>query len=863
MISNPNRISPPSHRRALCLSFVLLGCFAPLTAFCATPEPAVSSATKILNASDRPALTAPLVRAVYLVKPDILALTIDAQAVLPGLIEPYQAMDGDTVALGGYRIPLALAEASGVKPYVTPQMEASGQTNLFSVVMRGGQPFGHLLGPKKDHILLFDQLVGTALDETWAARVGSYVLSSTDDPSYKTSLSPVKVWRKTRPFRAAKLPNVGFPDKDYTHRHEIFLTLPAPLKSGSTYRLRFATEPGNPGTELAEVTLAFDDRRTTTEAIQINQNGYHPATAKTAFFSAWLGDGGGLDYPEVTAFELIDADGRTVFKGQPALRAKPGQVEFLQDAPNGDQRPIANSKASVYALDFSAFTKPGTYRVRVSGLGVSVPFVIAPDRWEHVFDVTLKGYYHQRASIELGPPYSSYSRPRNFHPDDGVVTYATDPARFYGTPNDKEGKQTEVFVRIQNSILLNKTVPNAIGGWHDAADFDRDIYNQRHLWPVNLMIDLYSQAPAFFERHTLNLPESGNTIPDILDEALWCTDLFLRIQQSDGGVPAAIESIEHPKYGETSWLNSVPTAATPPSPESNLHFAGTAARLAKVLAKYDPKKAATYRAAALSAIAWLEANPQAATIYLTKDSSVRGLKNFAYAALYDLTGEKRWQTAFAATLPPVIGRIEDEGGGLFIYATTAQPRDTALLQTARSLLLAHADQLLARQAKTATDSLIQTDFARTLSHGFQPVSLAYAAFLTGDRRYVEAIAKAAHYQLGANPMNISYIKGIGQRQVRPHHKDGPNRGLDVPDGIPVYGTPTNRSIVTRYSDPVRRAGVYPAIEDWPGTECYFDEISPNISEYTVFEPMANSLFGYGTLLLFTAPGAVAVKSDAK
>jgi hypothetical protein len=45
----------------------------------------------------------------------------------------------------------------------------------------------------------------------------------------------------------------------------------------------------------------------------------------------------------------------------------------------------------------------------------------------------------------------------------------------------------------------------------------------------------FYDARGFGSRRKINLPESGNGIPDLVNEALWCMDLFLRIQQEDGG----------------------------------------------------------------------------------------------------------------------------------------------------------------------------------------------------------------------------------------------------------------------------------------------------------------------------------------
>jgi len=816
---------------------------------------------RIVNASDTPAVREPLVRAAYPVKPDVLALTIHAQAVIPGVIQPYARQADDQIALSGYRIPMNLAEATGVKEFVTPEMEAKGEVAVFSVVLRGGNPVGYRIGPKQDQLWPFDQLVGAPLDEEWAMNPASYSISSNDDPAFRRMLNPTQVHRKTRPFRRVRTPNPKDVEWAYcltrhTHTHEIYLCLPKRLISGKTYTIHFASQPGKLGTQLADITLTFDDRKTVSEAVQVNQHGYQVESPKLAFLSTWMGDGGEVSYPDANQFQIIDESGKAVLAGTPALRAAHGQVEFYQDAEDGGKTPISNSKTSVYALDFSELKMPGRYRVRIPGIGASMPFAVTADRWESAFKVGMKGYYHQRSGIELGPPYSTFVRPRDFHSDDGNKTYVCDDDLFFNTPGDHS------FKRIQESICMDRTEPGAFGGWHDAADFDRSILYGMHLWPVNCMIDLLTINPGYFEKLSLNIPESGNGIPDILNEALWCADLFLRIQRPDGGVPFQVESIEHPKAGETSWLNSLPTAITPPIPESAWQFAGTAAHLALALEKYDGEKAACYRSAALHAAAWAETRPDVPVFFLKAPHAFQAVKNFAFAALYNLTGEEKWERLFAETMPGAISGIALAPNhwsdvffldldliGPYLYAASPRPTHAGLKAKAKELVLKFAETLLDRQAKTATYSIIENGKAHGCSHSFSPLGLGYAAILSGDHRYLDAIARGAHYAMGANPMNISFMKGIGSRQVRPQYKDGPYRGLDVPDGIPAFFgvSPSNQHATTQCGEIIRAAGVYPALESWPGTESYFDDIAAQLNEFTVTWPMADMIFGWGLL----------------
>lgn len=81
------------------------------------------------------------------------------------------------------------------------------------------------------------------------------------------------------------------------------------------------------------------------------------------------------------------------------------------------------NKTDVYEMDFSSFKQTGTFRIYIKDIGVSYPFKIKEDVWENAFILSARSFYHQRSGIELGPPYTTYKRPRCFHPDDGVIIY--------------------------------------------------------------------------------------------------------------------------------------------------------------------------------------------------------------------------------------------------------------------------------------------------------------------------------------------------------------------------------------------------------------------------------------------------------
>ena len=182
---------------------------------------------------------------------------------------------------------------------------------------------------------------------------------------------------------------------------------------------------------------------------------------------------------------------------------------------------------------------PGTYRVCVEGVGCSHPFEIRDDVWRKAFYVSVRGLYHQRSGIEIGPPYTSFRRPRNFHPDDGVRVYAS-TARLMETSNGLAPK-SDVFTMLMQGRTA-EIVPDAWGGYCDAGDWDRRI---QHLLASRLLLELFELFPDYFERFDLNIPGS-NDLPDLIREALWDIDFYKRLQTKEGGVRGGIESAGAP-----------------------------------------------------------------------------------------------------------------------------------------------------------------------------------------------------------------------------------------------------------------------------------------------------------------------------
>jgi endoglucanase len=759
----------------------------------------------------------PKLRHIYLATPDTVAITLHAQAIPILPMQSYVKKPGDTFR-GNNPMKLGPARRDDFRN---------------RAVVRNGQEIGGLIGPKQDHIQPQHQLVGEALDYAWTDNPANYSLAP--DGGDAAPVRPTAVYRKNTPEMSEWV--AGGVVKG-TSRTDLYLKFPKPLTPGTTYHITL-----NPkGSPLGEkLTFKFDDARLRTEAIQVNQAGYHPRDPKkTAFLSLWIGSGGGVDFSAAKNFQIVDdATGKVVFTGDVRERwaGKPGQVTNIYP----EKTPVIANPMSIHALDFSAFSTPGKYRIVIPGLGSSFPFRLDENVWTDVTKISAHGYLNQRSGMKLGAPWTKFERPRDMHPADGFKVHYTDPKLFFSAP----AKGPNPFLRIQASILEDTSRANAWGGWHDAGDFDRSILPQQHTRAVHAMLDLFESNPAYFEKLSLNLPESGDKVPDLLDEALWCLDLYRRLQEPDGSVWSGIESIEHPN--EPSFLLSQPTALIPATPPGNHMYAAAAAQMAHVLKKYAPARAEDFRESAIRAYEWAGKNPNAPDIFGGPMNPKPEQANLAAAHLYRLTGNSKHHDAFKRTLATLNpdGKIAlrgDYGGpwGTAVYALLPDDQvDVKLREQCRAAILASADE---RARKHAAFPYYQTPVPRNWDERLgEPWDLVVAHRISGDRKYLLALHQLAQYPMGANPNNMSHTRGLGSRQITNFNLDAHFLGVALPDGITSMG-PHPQTIwgaagVEQSLAPI----IYPAWKNWPWTESAFNVRNYALTEFTVAGVMTNQL----------------------
>lgn len=421
----------------------------------------------------------------------------------------------------------------------------------------------------KETILTYRPGILEALDEHDGPQ---FTISS---PGMDSAL-PVssKVWpQATREFRVARASaeggEIGTPSSENVYFS--FARLDFSLEPGKTYTI--TDRWGN------TVNLVYDEDATISWALKVDQVGYMPdAAEKYAYLGAWLGPAwGSMDLSRFSgkAFSLIrESDKATVFTGTITPRPL-------------NSNDVKLSGETVYELDFSSFSTPGRYYIRVAGLGRSWSFEVGQNAMGEAFYTHARGLFHQRCGMDLTKDYTPWARGDNHlvtykggFPPDYPTDYQDHTAEGWGFSDGNGNFPTYgKWFDVVSYTATDQILPLVHGGWHDAADFDRRPY---HFGVVSDLVHSYLMYPGNFTDAQLNIPESGNGIPDILDEAVWGMEVWREAQEADGRVGTWIETTSHPTEfdpGKDTQRYYLSLATR----NSSLHYAAHAALLGRAL----------------------------------------------------------------------------------------------------------------------------------------------------------------------------------------------------------------------------------------------------------------------------------------
>ena len=542
----------------------------------------------------------------------------------------------------------------------------------------------------------------------------------------------------------------------------------------------FAFHMGDP-TATAPVTVCIADLHLTDPAftpaakapaapipaIRVNQLGYFPKGPKRA---TWVVDGSDAEAiaKKAVPFEVVDAAGKVVHKGT--------TVPFGKDPTSG---------RFVQRIDFSKYTGVGDgLRIRLTATSgeknalASDPFAIRPAALKQLSRDALRYFYYTRSGIALEQPFvenERWVRPAG-HPTDKKVPCAADAKCSYSL--------------------------DVSGGWYDAGDYGKYVVNGglsvwllMNLWEASQQLNL---AVAGSKDGDLHLPESGNKLPDLLDEARWEMTFLLEMQVPEGNPQAGLV---HHKMHDKDWsslgtmpvLGATPRELRPVSTAATLNLAATAAQAARVFAKTDPKFAERCLSAAKRAWAAAEAHPD---LLITnadnkgggpyEDATLSDERFWAATELFVTTGDQAFFTILSksphylhlkahedATPQALDWRTTDALGTLTLSIATRNTQPAVRDESRKSVVAVAEKYLSMSQADGFGQPYVGAHYVWG-SNSFimnNGLILAYAHAFTKDPRFLEGAVAAMDYVLGRNALGKSYVSGYGTRALtNPHHR---------------------------------------------------------------------------------------------
>jgi endoglucanase len=309
-------------------------------------------------------------------------------------------------------------------------------------------------------------------------------------------------------------------------------------------------------------------RLTLSPHIVVDQFGYRPADRKVAVIRSAIR---GYDAPDAFApgpvYEVRRAgDGQVVFSAAP-VAWKDGAVE----SSSGDKG---------WWFDYSALAAPGDYFVADARQQLrSATFRIDPHVYRDVLKAATRMFFYQRSGFAKSEPYAD--------------ACWTDDAAYLGQNQDTEARD------ITDPGNPAK-VRDLSGGWFDAGDTNK--YVTKAVPAVHQLLTAYEENPGAFT-DDFNIPESGNGIPDVLDEIKWETDWLKKMQYRDGSAALKVGDLGDAKASPPS-SDASPRYYVPSCTSATIAVAGMFAHAAYDFGRFPPLAEESAELRARAAAAW-------------------------------------------------------------------------------------------------------------------------------------------------------------------------------------------------------------------------------------------------------------------
>ena len=497
-------------------------------------------------------------------------------------------------------------------------------------------------------------------------------------------------------------------------------------------------------------------------AIVVDQFGYLTKSRKVAVIRApQIGYDSFVKFAPGKSYALIELPSGKVVKTAPPTVWNRGST----DQASGDK---------AWWLDFSEIEVPGRYAVVDLEDGIrSADFSIGEHVYKDVMKHALRVFFYQRAGFEKKPEFAGRAW--------------ADKADHLGPGQDSESRP---WHEGGLSNLFEKSqIKDLRGGWYDAGDFNK--YTSWAARYIVVLLHAYEEHPQAFSDDD-GIPESGNGIPDILDEVKWGLDWLVRMQNSDGSLLCvqSLDSASPPSSAKGRSYYGPPTTSATMMGAAAFAYASRffESRPEPDLKRYgdDLKKRA------MTAWSWATANPN--VLYYNNDESKQpGSKGLASGQqemnaterlraqfeaatyLFEMSGEAQFKAFvdanYAAILPSWGASMweVDPLESLLYYARLpgATPEVAKSIRehfVANLWRASEAFQVFLQQADPYRAPMKDYTWGSNKGKTMQARLYQLAALYSSDPRLSEislaAALEYAHYIHGVNPLGLVYLTNM-------------------------------------------------------------------------------------------------------
>jgi endoglucanase len=403
---------------------------------------------------------------------------------------------------------------------------------------------------------------------------------------------------------------------------------------------------------------------------------------------------------------------------------------------------------TVYVGEFTKFQVPGSYYIQLDNGKKSYPFEIGPNVYDATTRASVRFFYYQRNNTAI------------------VMPYAEGP-----WVHEKDEKE---LVLLPKSIGGTKIVRK---GWHDAGDLA--IYMPNHTYACYWLLAAWDDFR--YGPDNLNIPESGNGVPDLIDEIRWGLDWILDMQdEKDGGFfhNMCVNKNSPYNYGRTTALTITGYELTNKTTAATASAVAALAYASKIFSEFDKKYADRLQRAALKGWEFLESNSQQINITENcdtyQDADDIHARFFASAALFLASGDEKFNRYFLLK-DPGSGWISDYNNqtnlayALYLKSTKGDAKKQSEL---RNMLVSKAQEANADRDKHPFGFVgyyywgsLGTSFARVGNYNLIDWRL------NRNLNSLFTAQQQLHYTFGQNSLNFVYFSGFGENGMKQgfHH----------------------------------------------------------------------------------------------